>query len=137
MGARHTGHLDAVHRNDAGQASVTYLLAITMSLVVFVMMTNLLMFLYARAVIRAAVDEGARAGSVANGSEIECLARATDTLDDLLAGPMGNGVALSCVATGSEIVATANVTLTSPFPGITDWTFTSIARATDESAVVG
>ena len=64
--------------DERGQASVTYLLAIVISLIVFVLMANLLMFLYARAVIRAAVDEGARAGSMANGSEVECLARATD-----------------------------------------------------------
>ena len=121
---------------EAGQASVTYLLAIVLSMIVFVLMANLLMFLYARGVIRAAVDEGARAGAVANASVDECLARATDALDDLLGGTLGTGVQLSCEVVGAEVVATADVVLSSPFAGVTDWAFTAVARASDESVLL-
>ena len=121
---------------DLGQASITYLLATVVSLAVFVLMANLLMFLYARGVVRAAVDEGARAGAVANGSDAECMARANDALDDLLGGPLGDNISVTCVATGAEMVAIANVTLTSPYLGITDWSFVAEARASDESSLV-
>ncbi len=121
---------------DEGQASVTYLLAIVLSMVVFVLMANLLMFLYARGVIRAAVDEGARAGAVANASVDECLARATDALSDLLGGTLGSGVELSCEVIGADVVATADVALSSPFAGVADWDFTAVARASNESVLL-
>ena len=120
---------------EGGHASITYLLATVLALAMFLLMANLLMFLYARAVVRAAVDEGARAGAVANGSEVECLERTHDVLADLLSGPLGSEITVECTAPGSLVVATANVTLTSPYPGIADWTFVSEAQATDESRV--
>lgn len=131
--------MNGFHRlkgGEGGQASVTYLLAIVVSMMVFVLMANLLMFLYARGVIRAAIDEGARAGAVAGSSDTECLARATDALDDLLAGELGDGVTLRCAVEGNQIVATAEVVLVSPYPGIGDWSFTAVARAVDETSVL-
>ena len=91
---------DRVAVGERGQASVTYLLAIGVSMLVFMFMANVLMFLYARGVIRAAVDEGARAGAMASSADVECEARANDALDDLLAGEMGDGVTLSCAVVG-------------------------------------
>ena len=121
---------------DEGQASVTYLLAIGVSLVIFVMLANLMMFLYARGVIRAAVDEGARAGAVANRSSVECLQRANDALGDLLGGSLGREVEIGCEVDGDDMVAIATATLSSPFVGLADWTFVSEARATDESSLL-
>ena len=69
---------DRVAVGERGQASVTYLLAIGVSMLVFMFMANVLMFLYARGVIRAAVDEGARAGAMASSADVECEARAND-----------------------------------------------------------
>jgi hypothetical protein len=121
---------------EAGHATVTMLLAIAISLTVFVTMVNVMLFLYARGVVRAAVDEGARAGSLADTSVGECQARAQSALDDLLGGPLGDGVAVTCALVGGEMVATGNATLTSPIPGFGAWSFTLEARAVDEPDLV-
>lgn len=112
------------------------MLATVISLFVFVMMANVLMLLYARGVVRAAVDEGARAGAVAYSSDTECLDRATAALDDLLAGSLGNDIAVTCTIDGADMVATATATLSSPFAGFAEWTFVAEARATDESSLL-
>jgi hypothetical protein len=119
-------------RDETGHATVTYLLAIAISLMVFVSMVNVLLFVYARGVIRAAVDEGARSGSFSNAGEVECEARAGDALADLLGGRLGDGVSVSCADTGTEIIATADATLTSPIPGFGDWTFSLEATVVRE-----
>lgn len=108
------------------------MLTVAIGMLVFVGMVNVLLFLYARGVIRAAVDEGARAGSFANTSTAECQARADDALGDLLGGPLGDGVTVQCAVIGAEMVATANATLTSPIPGIAPWSFVTEARAVNE-----
>jgi hypothetical protein len=69
-----------------GMTTVQYVAATAFSLIVFVMMANFIVFLYARGVVRAAVDEGARAGGRFGASSAECESRARDVLGDLLAG---------------------------------------------------
>ena len=125
MGAR-------MRRDEGGHATVTYMLAIAVSLMVFVSMVNVLLFVYARGVVRAAVDEGARAGSFSDAGAAECEARAGDALADLLGGSLGNGVAVTCLDTGAEIVATGDAILESPMPGFGAWSFQLQARAVKE-----
>jgi hypothetical protein len=108
------------------------LLTIAVLFIVFVSLVNVLLFLYARGVIRAAVDEGARAGSFADASVAECRARADDALADLLGGDLGSGVVVNCSVAGDEMVAVADATLTSPIPGIGSWSFSMEARARNE-----
>ena len=48
--------------------TVQFVAATALSLLVFVMMANLVVDLYARGAIRAAVDEGARAGAPVDSS---------------------------------------------------------------------
>jgi len=126
----------ATWRDEDGHATVTYMLAIGISLMVFVSMVNLLLFVYARGVIRAAVDEGVRAGSFADAGVLECEARAGDALSDLLGGSLGDGVSVSCADSGVEMVATADVILDSPIPGFASWSFVLEARAVKEPDLV-
>ena len=56
--------------------TVQYVVAVALSLLVFVMMANFIVFLYARGVVRAAVDEGARTGGRTGAGSAECEARA-------------------------------------------------------------
>lgn len=123
-------------RDELGHATVTYMLAIAISLMVFVSMVNVLLFVYGRGVIRAAVDEGARAGSFADAGVAECQARAANALADLLGGSVGSGVSVTCADTGAESVATADAVLRSPIPGFGDWAFQLEARAVKEPALV-
>jgi hypothetical protein len=119
---------------EEGMTTVQYVAATAFSLIVFVMMANFIVFLYARGVIRAAVDEGARAGSRFGATTNECDSRARDVLGDLLAGRLGNDVRIRCESTSEdEMHATVHVTLHGWLPGLVpDWTFTLDARSVKE-----
>lgn len=112
-----------------------YVAATAFSLVVFVMMVNFIVFLYARGVVRAAVDEGARSGGRFEATAADCEARARDVMHDLLGGRLGDGVQVTCRASGDPDVmtATARVTLHGWLPGLApDWSFTLEGRAVKE-----
>ena len=118
---------------EEGMTTVQYVAATALSLTVFVMMANFIVFLYARGVVRAAVDEGARAGSRFGATTAECDSRARDVLGDLLAGQLGRDVDIRCESGEDEIHASAHVTLHGWLPGLVpDWTFTLDARAVKE-----
>jgi hypothetical protein len=113
--------------------TVQYVAATAFSLIVLVMMANFIVFLYARGVVRAAVDEGARAGSRFGATTAECDSRAQDVLGDLLAGRLGSDVNVRCEGTDDEMHARVHVTLHGWLPGLTpDWTFTLGARSVRE-----
>jgi hypothetical protein len=113
-----------------------YVAATGFSLVAFVMMANFIVFLYARGVVRAAVDEGARAGGRVGAGTAECEARAGDVLGDLLGGPLGAGVNVACSERGDDVMrARADVVLSGWLPGvIPDWSFTIEAQSVKERA---
>lgn len=121
-------------RNDErGLTSVGVLLAISFTLIVAVMVVNLFMYLYGQGAARAAIDEGVRAGSrVAAGTTV-CEQKAAEVLANLMPGPLGDGVFVSCGLAGNELVAAANVTLDSPMPGVPSWSFRMEARAVQET----
>ena len=64
--------------------TIQYVVATAMSLFVFVAMANFVVDLYARGVVRSAVDEGARAGAPIDTSPADCERRARDVLANLL-----------------------------------------------------
>jgi hypothetical protein len=117
-----------------GMTTVQYVAATAFSLIVFVMMANFIVFLYARGVVRASVDEGARAGSRFGATTAECEARARDVLGDLLAGRLGSDVRVECESPNEDVMrATARVTLHGWLPVLVpDWTFTLDARSVKE-----
>ncbi|MDQ6854525.1 MAG: hypothetical protein M3046_12675 [Actinomycetota bacterium] len=114
--------------------TVQYVAATAFSLIVFVMMANFIVFLYARGVVRASVDEGARAGSRFGATTAECESRARDVLGDLLAGRLGSDVKVECQSPDQEVMrATVHVTLHGWLPGVVpDWTFALGARSARE-----
>lgn len=109
-----------------------FLLAVGLSLLLLATLANLLVFSYARGVVRAALDEGVRAGSRADASAAECHARAAQVLGDLLAGRLGDGVALQCARSGDRITASASATFPAWAPLVPDWSFTTSASAVAE-----
>jgi len=117
-----------------GMTTVQYVAATAFSLIVFVMMANFIVFLYARGVVRAAVDEGARSGGRFGATTGECESRARDVLGDLLAGRLGSDVSVQCEsANDDEMHATVHVTLHGWLPGLVpDWTFSLDARSVKE-----
>lgn len=115
-----------------GFATVQYVLATAFSLVVFVMLANLVVFLYGRGVVRAALAEGARAGSPAEAGPAACEAAALDVLDDLLGG-MRDQVAVHCAEEDGLVRARATVGFRSWLPALVpDWNFRAGSSAVKE-----
>src|SRR6266542_2451137 len=82
--------------DESAMTTVQYVVAVGFALVIFVMLANLVVDLYARGVVRAAVDEGARAGARLDAGRSECERRASAVLDDLLGAETRAGVAVRC-----------------------------------------
>ncbi len=119
--------------SDVGMTTVQFVAATALSLIVFVMLANLVVDLYARGAIRAAVDEGARAGAPIDSSVGECEQRAKDALDHLLGGEMGSDVRVACVGSLDTIRAQATVVLHGWLPGVVpDWSFSLTGTAVKE-----
>ena len=72
-----------LRRGEAGFTTIQYVVATGFSLLLFVLVANLLVDLYARGAVRDALDEGVRAGvPVAAGTD-DCLARARDVVTSI------------------------------------------------------
>jgi hypothetical protein len=113
--------------------TVQFVTATAFSLFVFVVLANFVVALYARGAIRAAVDEGARAGAPVDASTAECRQRAADALDALLGGAMRSGVQLECADEFGTVRARADVTLRGWMPFlIPDWSFSLTGTAVKE-----
>ncbi len=125
--------LSRLRADERGLTSVGILLAVGFTLVVAVAVINLFLYLYGQGATRAAIDEGVRAGSRVAAGEAVCEQRAAEALGGLIPGPLGDGVAITCVAVGGELVAVADVTLDSPVPGVPSWSFRMEARAIQET----
>jgi hypothetical protein len=111
--------------------TIQYVTAAGLSLLMLFTLANFVVFLYARGVVRAALDEGVRAGARARSGTAVCEARGRDVLDDLLRGPLGSGTQIRCEQSSADtITATADVTLLSWVPGIVpDWSFSLESQA--------
>ena len=72
--------------------TIQYVAATALSLLVFVALANFVVDLYARGVVRSAVDEAARAGATIDSSAADCERRARDVLGGLLGGGAGRQV---------------------------------------------
>ncbi len=119
-----------LRRGEAGFTTIQYVVATGFSLLLFVLVANLLVDLYARGAVRDALDEGVRAGvPVAAGSD-DCLARARDVVTSIANGATVRVDDLSCARDGDTVVATAHVVLRSWFPTLLpDWRLSLRASA--------
>ncbi|MEX2619135.1 MAG: hypothetical protein WD250_02840 [Egibacteraceae bacterium] len=120
-------------RHEGGFITAQYMAVAGFSLLFVVALVNLVVFQYGRGVVRAALDEGVRAGARATAGVAECEARAGDVLADLLGGAMGTGVALACTDEGDTLRATADVVFVGWLPAVPDWAFTVEAAAVREA----
>ncbi|HEY3834192.1 MAG TPA: hypothetical protein VGO03_18010 [Acidimicrobiia bacterium] len=112
--------------------SLQYVAASALALVLLVMAANLLVDLYVRAAVRDALDEGVRAAVPLGGTAADCTARADDTIQGLVRGDLGHGVALRCAITGGVVTADADVVLPAFVAGLPGWSFRLRAEAEQE-----
>ena len=114
--------------------TIQYVAATALSLLVFVAMANFVVDLYARGVVRSAVDEGARAGAALDSSAADCTRRARDVLSNLLGGAAGRSVRLSCREVDGVMRARAVVSFRGWLPVVPTWTFQLDGTVTKERA---
>ena len=109
--------------------TIELVLATAFSFLVLVVLVNLVLVLYARGVVRSALDEGVRAGTPnrldAGASVAACRTKAHEVLDGLLSGPLGADVSVECRADADGVVrATAHARFEPWIPGTMPvWTF--------------
>ena len=123
-------------RGERGFATVQYLVALSFSLLALVGLLNFVVFQYGRGAVRAALDEGARAGTrISESAETECEERAARVLGDLLSGSMGDGVEpVQCAVVGQRVTAETTVEFEPWFmERFGAWQFTVSAVAVKES----
>jgi len=110
--------------------TVQYVSVTALTLVFLLLLANLLVDLYARGVVREALDEGVRAAVPVDAPAGACEARAGEVLDELLRGPIGDDVDVSCTVGPQRVRARATVTLRSWLPVVVPpWRFTVDASA--------
>ncbi|MGH9011606.1 MAG: hypothetical protein ACRDYF_17445 [Acidimicrobiia bacterium] len=118
--------------DQTGSMIPAYVAGVTGALVLFVMLVQIVVWQYGRGVVRAALDEGARAGAPASSDWRICETKAADVLGDLLGGRLGQEVHVTCDEEGDEMVARAEVTFRSWLAPGPDWTFAVAAAAVKE-----
>ncbi len=123
-----------VGSSDDGLTTVSFVLAVALSLLIFTGLANVIVVQYARGVVRSALDEAVRDGSRADASVDVCVATAEAWMDDLLGGSLGDGVDTSCYLRGEEIVASADLRFESWFPGVPEWGFSMEAVMLKDSS---
>lgn len=109
------------------------MLVVALSMLFLAAMLNLIAIQYAQGVVRAALDEGVRMGSVARATERECLDGIRRVMGDLLSGPMGTDVDFSCTVIAGQMVASADAQFAGWFPGMPSLNFSTDVRAVKES----
>lgn len=103
------------------------------TLVVFMAAANLIVYSYGRGVLRTAVDEAARVGSVqaAPGGPVgACQEKAAQVMANLLGGPFGHHVAISCQVSADQVVAVATGTFPAWLPVIPPHSLKVVGTAT-------
>jgi hypothetical protein len=83
---------------------------------IFVGALNFVLDEYAKGAVRTAVDEASQTGGTSGGSVGACEAQAAQVRAELLPGPFGAGVQISCSVDGDEVLASASGSLPSLVP---------------------
>lgn len=118
---------------ERGFATAQFMVVAAVSMLFLALLVNLIAIQYAQGVVRAALDEGVRIGAAAPATEIECLEAISRVVEDLMSGPLGDGLQFRCAIAGSEIVAGADAVFAVWFPGLPDMRFGAEVRAVKES----
>lgn len=127
-----TARIPAVVRSDPGFSSIQFIAGAGLALLVFVVAVNIVVVMYARGVMHAAADEGARAGSRASAGADICEQRGNEAIDEMLGGRLGDGVHIRCADAGGHVVAAATGTFRSWLVYGWEWTFEVESRAVRE-----
>jgi hypothetical protein len=110
------------------------MVVVAFSMLFLALLMHVVAIQYARGVIRGALDEGLRLGSPAVATAADCMSGIDRVMNDLMAGPLGSGVILSCVEVGGQLTARAEATFSGWFPGVPDISYDLEMSAVKESS---
>ena len=109
--------------SERGFITAQFMVVAALSMAFMALLLYLIALQYARGVLRAALDEGVRVGAPAAATESDCLRGTSRVLADLMAGPLGQDVTISCVFLDDLVVASAQGAFAGWFPGVPDVSF--------------
>lgn len=110
-----------VGRDDDGFVTIQMIAAIALSMLLLTALANVLAVQYARGVVRAALDEGARAGTRVAAADVgrdRCQSQAAAALSQLLGGSLGADIAVQCTVGPERVEATARGSFAGWLPGV-------------------
>lgn len=102
---------------EGGFASVQFVIAAALAMVMVVGLSQLIAYQYARGAALAALERGVRAGSVAGAGESECLAAVADSFEEVLGGSVGETLVFGCVDSPELVRAQAVGAVPAWLPG--------------------
>jgi hypothetical protein len=121
-------------RGERGFMTVQYVAATGFTLILFALIANVLVDLYARAAVREALDEGVHAAIAIDAPASACETRARDSLHTLTRGPIGRDISVTCQVDAERVHGHADVVLRSWLPAIVPtWRFSLDASARRET----
>ncbi len=120
-------------RSERGFVSVEFMVATCFSFLLLVMVTNLVLVQYGRGIVRASVDESARAGARFSTDPIaSCKKRQSDVVGGL--GKLATNVESKCELVNGQIRASASADFPGWLPGVPTFHENSVALSGQEKA---
>jgi len=120
------------HRQ-GGFASIEWMVAVGFSFLFLVMVSNLVLVQYGQGLVRASVDEAARAGARFSSDPVtSCRNRAQDVLDGV--GRLASNIEISCVVVNGQVRATTSADFEGWLPGIPSFHENAVATSGQEVA---
>ena len=129
-----TSLANAGRGRELGFTTAQYVTAVAMSLVAFVMLANLVVDRYEQGALRAAVDEGARAGADVDASSADCERRGHEVVESLLGVGRAHDVRFTCRMVGTSMRATLVADQAAWLPLVPDWPFALTGSAPKEQS---
>jgi hypothetical protein len=122
-----------LRRDQGGFTTLQYVVATGFSLMLFVLVANLLVDLYARGAVRDALDEGVRAAVPMTSTAVDCEVRVHEVIRSVAGGSLLHVDELRCERDGESVVAHADISLRSWLPMLVpDWRLRLRASARQE-----
>jgi hypothetical protein len=124
---------------ESGFVSIEMVVAFAFSLILLTGLTNLILVQYGRGIVRAAVDESARAGARVidnDATNLNSIAKCKQRQEDVLKGlgKLGTVTASDCVVVDGRVQSTVSVDFEGWLPGTPTFSDTATAVSTKEQA---
>ncbi|MDX1619400.1 MAG: hypothetical protein R3320_00315 [Nitriliruptorales bacterium] len=112
-------------RGEDGGVTLPYVYGVGLTLLLFVLVTNLVVHQYGHGALRAVADEAARGGARTLGSQDAVVAACESVAEErrlgLLSERLGRDPDITCRVTGDRVVVTAEATFAGWLPLVPDW----------------